>query len=74
MESLHFGCIPVIGIDSLVLPFSEVLDWKRFSVRIYETDLTKIWDILSQISEKRRNELVHQGSVIYQVINLGALW
>ncbi len=47
MEALHHGCIPVIAIDSLVLPFSEVIDWKRFSIRIFERDLQgNLWPSL----------------------------
>ena len=29
-EVLRAGCVPVIIADSYVLPFSEVLDWKRW--------------------------------------------
>lgn len=44
MATLHAGCIPIIVIDNLVLPFSEVLDWKRFSIRFYEHDSELIYD------------------------------
>ena len=28
-DALKAGCIPVIVADGYVMPFSEVLDWKR---------------------------------------------
>ena len=33
MDILRHGCIPIVADDSAVLPFAEVLDWKRFSIR-----------------------------------------
>jgi glucuronyl/N-acetylglucosaminyl transferase EXT2 len=29
LEALASGCIPVMCADSLVMPFQDVLDWKR---------------------------------------------
>lgn len=29
-DVLQAGCVPVILADSYILPFSEVLDWKRY--------------------------------------------
>jgi glucuronyl/N-acetylglucosaminyl transferase EXT2 len=29
-DALMAGCIPVVVADGYILPFSEVLDWKRF--------------------------------------------
>ena len=53
MASLHAGCIPIILIDNLVLPFSEVLDWKRFSIRFYEHDSELIYDhVMSQVTKE----------------------
>lgn len=32
LEALAAGCIPVIAADSLVMPFQDVIDWKRFVI------------------------------------------
>jgi glucuronyl/N-acetylglucosaminyl transferase EXT2 len=29
LEALAAGCIPVMCADSLVMPFQDVLDWRR---------------------------------------------
>lgn len=29
LEALAAGCIPVILADTLIMPFAEVIDWKR---------------------------------------------
>ena len=33
LEALSSGCIPVIVADSLIMPFQEVLDWKRYYIQ-----------------------------------------
>jgi glucuronyl/N-acetylglucosaminyl transferase EXT2 len=43
-----------------------VIDWKRFSLRIHESDLPKVFDILYDVSQKRKVELRQQGDVIYR--------
>ena len=65
MESLHHGCIPVIVSSSIVLPFSEVIDWKRFSIRMYDADLSSIQETLSSISQNRISEMQQQISFVY---------
>ena len=65
MDAMHSGCIPVIAVDSLVLPFSEVLDWKRFSVRIFEHELRDLMRILAKISKGRLAEMSAQLRRIY---------
>lgn len=32
LEAMAAGCVPVIVADSLVMPFQEVLDWKRYNI------------------------------------------
>jgi glucuronyl/N-acetylglucosaminyl transferase EXT2 len=66
MDAMHSGCIPVVAIDSLVLPFSEVLDWNRFSVRIFEHELKDVMRILGKISDTRLAEMSSQLRQTYQ--------
>ena len=64
-ESLHNGCIPVILSGSTVLPFSEVIDWKRFSIRFHEDDIKSLYDTLSNVSQNRINEMRQQIDFVY---------
>merc|ERR1712223_119626 len=67
MASLHAGCIPVIAIDHLVLPFSEVLDWKKFSIRFYEHDAELIYDhVMKKVSQQRTDEMRNQIEFVYK--------
>ncbi|CAH2073123.1 unnamed protein product [Thlaspi arvense] len=52
VESLYSGCVPVIIADYYVLPFSDVLNWKRFSVHIPISKIPEIKKILEAISEE----------------------
>ncbi|CAM1331169.1 EXT2 (predicted) [Pycnogonum litorale] len=64
LDAMMSGCIPVIVADELVLPFSEVLDWKRASVRLYEEQLINVIDILKSISSARVETMRHQLSFL----------
>lgn len=57
VESLYSGCVPVIIADSYVLPFSDVLNWKTFSVHIPISKIPEIKKILEAISEEEYLEL-----------------
>jgi len=30
IDALAAGCIPIVAVNHVVLPFFEVIDWKRF--------------------------------------------
>lgn len=53
LEAMAANCIPVIVIDGHVMPFNNVIDWRRFSIFIMETHLDTLMDVLNNISKKR---------------------
>ncbi|XP_042411833.1 probable glycosyltransferase At5g03795 [Zingiber officinale] len=69
-EAIYLGCVPVTINDHYVLPFSDVLNWKAFSVQVAVEDIPNIKTILSGISSrqyimmKRRGELVQRHFVV----------
>ncbi|KAJ3679121.1 hypothetical protein LUZ60_017132 [Juncus effusus] len=58
-DSIHYGCIPVILSDYYDLPFSYVLDWRKFSVIMKERDVYNLKAILKSISQEKFEELHH---------------
>ncbi|GCC27646.1 exostosin-2 isoform X1 [Chiloscyllium punctatum] len=56
-DVLQAGCVPVIVGDSYILPFSEVLDWKRASVVIPEDKLSEIYIILKTIPQQQIEDM-----------------
>lgn len=60
LDALKFGCIPVILSREYILPFMEVLDWKRAALIFNEDQLLPLPTILSSISIKRRRNLRQQ--------------
>lgn len=57
VESIFYGCVPVIISDNFVPPFFEVLDWSAFSVIVAEKDVPRLREILVGISKNRFMEL-----------------
>ncbi|ESW34824.1 hypothetical protein PHAVU_001G184500 [Phaseolus vulgaris] len=50
VEAIYTGCVPVLISDHYVPPFSDVLNWKSFSVEVSVEDIPKLKDILLSIS------------------------
>lgn len=57
MDSLAAGCIPVIISDSIVMPFDDVIDWRRAVIFIREVDILNVIQTLKNVSSKRIQEL-----------------
>ncbi|PRQ48433.1 putative xylogalacturonan beta-1,3-xylosyltransferase [Rosa chinensis] len=49
MDSIHYGCIPVILSNYYDLPFNDILDWRKFSVILTEKDVYQLKQILKAI-------------------------
>ncbi len=46
VDLMSAGCIPVIVVDHLVLPFEDLLDWENFSIRVPEYKLEQVSTLL----------------------------
>ncbi|RZC43062.1 exostosin-2, partial [Asbolus verrucosus] len=57
VEAMAADCIPVLVMDGAVLPFSNVIDWKRAAVFIMENYLHTLMDVLGKISPKRIRQM-----------------
>ncbi|RDX70661.1 putative glycosyltransferase, partial [Mucuna pruriens] len=53
VEAIFAECVPVLISDSYVPPFSDVLNWKSFSVQVDVKDIPNIKKILMGISERQ---------------------
>ena len=56
-EAIFFGSIPVIVDDQILLPFCQVLDWRRFSVRIRSEQIPQLAQILKAIPPAKVAEM-----------------
>ncbi|XWS64866.1 hypothetical protein CRYUN_Cryun05aG0040700 [Craigia yunnanensis] len=49
-DALHYGCVPVILANHYDLPFSDILNWKSFSVVVHYMDIPVLKKILQGIN------------------------
>lgn len=50
MESVVFGCVPVIIADDIRLPFPEAVRWPEISLTVAERDVGKLGMILEHVA------------------------
>lgn len=56
-DAVRHGCIPVILIDNVHLPFESVLRYDAFALRVPEADVPKLDQILRAIPDGRRRAM-----------------
>ncbi|ESO08961.1 hypothetical protein HELRODRAFT_186788 [Helobdella robusta] len=66
LDCLMHGSIPVVVADSYVLPFSEVLEWKRALITLDEADLPSILNHLKAINRHKVIQMRVQGMFYYK--------
>ncbi|GMQ10078.1 hypothetical protein CsSME_00053222 [Camellia sinensis var. sinensis] len=61
VEALYMGCVPILMKDHYVAPFSDVLNWKSFSVEVLMKDIPNLRTVLMVISQRQYIRLQRRG-------------
>lgn len=56
-EAMQLGSIPVFVYDQPWFPFEDFVDWDSFSVRVHESDINRLEEILDSYGEARISEM-----------------
>ncbi|KAL6521159.1 hypothetical protein OROGR_017728 [Orobanche gracilis] len=64
VEALYTGCVPVLIKDHYVTPFSDVLNWKTFSVEIFVKDIPNMKSILMGIPPRQYIRMQRRGVTV----------
>ncbi|XP_024023614.1 LOW QUALITY PROTEIN: probable glycosyltransferase At5g25310 [Morus notabilis] len=57
VEAIYAECVPVIMSENYVLPFSDVLNWDAFSIKVEVSDIPRLKEILSAVWEEKYRKL-----------------
>ncbi|KAL2899952.1 hypothetical protein RDABS01_025034 [Bienertia sinuspersici] len=57
VEAIYAECVPVLISQNYIPPFSDVLDWNKFSVQVSVSDIQNLKKILMEIPHKKYLQL-----------------
>ncbi|KAK4802386.1 hypothetical protein SAY86_000589 [Trapa natans] len=57
VEAIYAECVPVILSEGYVLPFSDVLRWEEFSVRVEVREIPRLKELLEAVHETEYRKL-----------------
>eukprot|EP00111_Clytia_hemisphaerica_P004133 TCONS_00011825-protein len=66
LESMKYGCIPVLLSNGWDLPFKDLIDWSKFSLNIDERTLLQLPTIIEGLSEQMILSMRQQTLFVYQ--------
>lgn len=72
-DVMTFGAVPVIVADNYDLPFSWLLDWSKFSVRVLERDIQNLPRILENADYDSLRRELKKVSPFFQYHQSGAV-
>ncbi|XP_010247793.1 PREDICTED: probable glycosyltransferase At5g03795 [Nelumbo nucifera] len=64
VEALYVGCVPVLISDHYVPPFSDILNWRSFSVEVPVNEIPNLKRILLNISSKQYIRMQRRGLLV----------
>lgn len=65
MDAMAANCIPIVVIDGVVMPFNNVIDWKRAALFVMEDYLNSVMEVVKEVSEERIKEMRQQVRFLY---------
>ncbi|KAI5703393.1 hypothetical protein M8J75_011250 [Diaphorina citri] len=68
-ESLAAGCIPIIIADTYVLPFSEIIDWKRAALVIPEAEISSLVDVVRYLYNRYFSSIADITNTVLDILN-----
>ncbi|AZB71357.1 exostosin domain-containing protein [Synechococcus elongatus] len=66
LEVMAAGAVPVVLADDWVLPFSELLDWSKFSLQVAEEQCLELPQKLQVISTEQWQAMQQRSQQVYQ--------
>lgn len=64
VEAIYAECVPVILSEHYALPFSDVLRWEAFSVRVEVSEIWRLKEVLMAVPEEKYRWLVENLRVV----------